>query len=80
MAIGSINGYSNCMPTAQCEIFRHEFKSQNFLEQHVCSGLMVYHDVLNIDMRLANQLLINMDFSIAGAISVAVGIRVWDPD
>ena len=52
----------------QCAKCRHHFKSQHFLEQHVCSGLMECRDVLSIAMRHANQLLINMDFSIAGAI------------
>ena len=50
----------------QCSKCKYHFKSDLFLERHVCSGVFMPRDALSMAMRYADSVLATRDFSVDG--------------
>jgi hypothetical protein len=53
----------------QCSKCKYHFKSDIFLERHVCSGIFVPKDALSMVMRYADSVLATRDFSVDGNVA-----------
>ena len=53
----------------QCSKCKYHFKSDIFLERHVCSGIFVPKNALSMAMRYADSVLATRDFSVDGNVA-----------